>query len=287
MPEELKAFKTFKARGTIKIREEYPSIYHKGIDKRCHFNPNNDYLYAQPSTATPITHTSPWYCFKLIPDRTSGDEPSLDASLYLMQFLNWATYYYKRLVLDYNSIPKGRPKKKDKAEAQEWNEIYANIIFEMTGKTYTEKEITEKGNLLFQKNKFPLKPSHFLKLCRFFARAWYEERFSSKDNVIGSVEFAHYTGNYIEASIVNNGVYNCKRYDGNNDNKKKEVVRLFAEKENIEYRYHNFHIQLERIDNTSRKEASSYTISISQFGCKHIFYLFARLYQYRYQPPTK
>ena len=282
----LDALKIFKATGTVEMREKYPSIYREDIDKNCHFNPNDDYLYAPTDTMNPL-HTSPWYGFTLIPDTTNEGKSSLDASLYLMQFLNWAIYYYTLLVKEYKSLPPGRPKQQDKVEAQEWADIYANIILEMTGKTYTEEEITEKANLSFQKNKFPLKPSFFLKLCRFFARAWYEERFSSPDNAVGSVEFAHYIGNYIEASVINDGVYNCGRYDGNNDNKKKEVVRLFAEKGNLEYQYHSFHIQLERIDNSSRQEDASYTISISQLGCKHIFYLFARLYQYRYQSPIK
>jgi len=88
--------------------------------------------------------------------------------------------------------------------------------------------------------------------------------------------------NYIEASLASDGNYTCKRYDGNGDNPKKEVARLFTSEKKIEYSYHYFHILLEKHDNTQTQENTSYTISISQYGCRHTYYLFSRLYQYRY-----
>lgn len=181
----LDALRIFKAKGSVEMRKKYPTIYREDIDKSCHFNPNNDYLYA-PSSEEIIKHTSPWYCFALIPDTANEGKSSLNASLYLMQFLNWAIYYYNRLIEDYNSIPKGRPKKQDKVEAQEWAEIYSHMIESLTDRVYTEEEIIEKANQAFKRNKFPLKPPYFLKLCRFFARAWYEERFCTADNAVGS-----------------------------------------------------------------------------------------------------
>ncbi len=263
------------------MRKKYPSIYREDIDNNAHFNPNDDYLYA-PSSKEAIKNTSPWYGFTLISDTTIEGSSSLNASLYLMQFLNWAIYYYEILVTDYNNIPNGRPKQQDSVEAKEWTNIYAEMITSLTDKVYTEEEIVEKANLTFKRNSFPLKPSSFLKLCRFFTRAWYEERFCSADNAVGSVEFAHYMSNYIEASLVHDGSYIGERYDGYDDNPKKEVVRLFAADETIEYKYHNFHILLEKHKNDKTQESPSYTISISQYGCRHTFYLFARLYQYRY-----
>lgn len=276
----------FKAKGSVKVLEKYPSIYREDIDENCHFNPNDDYLYA-PSSTDSLTHTSPWYGFTLIPDTKTKGASSLDASLYLMQFLNWAIYYYDVLVTDYNSIPKGRPKQQDKAEVKEWTNIYAQMIESLTDKVYTEEEIIEKTNLAFKRNRFPLKPSHFLKLCRFFARAWYEERFCSADKAVGSVEFAYYISNYIESSLVDDGIYSCKRYDGNDENTKKEVTKLFTTENKIEYQYRNFHILLEKHDNTQTQDDPSYTISVSQYGYKHTFYLFSRLYQHRYTSPIQ
>ncbi len=304
----LEALKIFKAKGSVKMREKYPSIYREDIDKNCHFNPNDDYLYAPSSEELKNINnqTSPWYGFTLIPNVVNyykwmpyrsqhyyikppfKIDPqrlpwrrSLYATLYLLNFLNWAIYYYNRVAEEYNNIPKGRPKKEDKVEAQEWTNIYAEMITALTDRVYTEEEIVEKANLAFKRNRFPLKPPYFLKLCRFFARAWYEERFCSPDKAVGSVEFAHYISNYIEASL-HDDTHSCKRYSGNDDNHKKEVARLFAEKEKIEYKYHNFHILLEKHDNTQAHKDSSYTISISQYGYRHTFYLFSRLYQYRY-----
>jgi len=166
----LEALRIFKAKSSVDMRKKYPPIYREDIDKSCDFNPNDDYLHTPPSTES-LTHTSPWYGFTLIPDTTIKGASSLDASLYLMQFLNWAIYYYALLVADYNSIPKGRPKQQDKEKAQDWTYVYAQMIELSTGKVYTEEEITEKANLAFKRNRFLLKPSHFLKLCRFFARA--------------------------------------------------------------------------------------------------------------------
>ena len=282
----LEALIIFKAKGSVEVLEKYPSIYRKDIDKTTSFNPNIDRLYA-PSSKEVIKHTSPWYGFTLIPDITNEHKPSLDASLYLMQFLNWSIYYYHTLISDYNNIPKGRPKQEDKVEAKEWANIYAEMITALTDKEYAEEEIIEKANLTFKRNKFLLKPPYFLKLCRFFARAWYEERFCSPDKAVGSVEFAHYMSNYIESSLQDSDTYSCKRYDGNDDNHKKEVARLFTTEEKVEYNYHDFHILLEKHDNTQTQENYSYTISISQYGCGHTFYLFARLYQHRYTSTIK
>jgi len=259
----IKALKTFKAKGSVEMRKKYPSIYRKDTkdtNKKPNFNPNNDYLYfSDKEKDTKLT--LPWYGFTLIPDTTNKERSSVDTSLYLMQFLNWAIYYYEILTSDYNSIPKGRPKQNNIIEAQKQTKTYSNLYL--------------------KRNSFPLKPPYFLKLCRFFVRAWYEEKFCTPDNATSSVEFAHYISNYIEASLVSDADYNCKRYNGNNDNHKKEVTRLFKKEGKIQYSYRNFHIFLEKYGTKKQKNAS-YSISISQYGCNHTFYLFSRLYQYRY-----
>lgn len=304
----LDALRIFKAKSDLGMRKKYPSIYREYIDKNAHFNPNVNYLYSPSAEDLKSINNqiSPWYCFTLIPEvsnytykwqkkhmpihryytqpinhQSLRHNKSLYATLYLLNFLNWAIYYYKTLVSDYDIIPTGRPKQQDKVEAKEWANIYAEIITALTDKEYTEEEIIEKANLTFKRNKFLLKPPYFLKLCRFFARAWYEERFCSPEKAVGSVKFAHYISNYIEASL-HDDTHSCKRYNGNDDNHKKEVAKLFAEKEKIEYKYHNFHILLEKHDNTQTHKDSSYTISVSQYGYSHTFYLFSRLYQYRY-----
>jgi len=92
---------------------------------------------------------------------------------------------------------------------------------------------------------------------------------------------------YIESSLAKDGVYTCKRYNGNNDNPKNEVRKLFGTDEQIEYNHHKFHILLEKQDNTQTQDDPSYTISVSQYGCKHTFYLFSRLYQHRYTSPIQ
>jgi len=284
----LEALRIFKAQGSLKMREKYPMIYRrdineKDLNKYAYFNPNKVYLYDSPPNDKP-PHTSPWYFLFLIPNRTNDGGDALNLSLYFMQFLNWAIFYYKKLTTDYNSIPRGRPKAQDKTEAKEWADIYANIINVMSGKEYTEDEIIEKANGSFKRNNYPLKPTYFLKLCRFFARAWYEENFSTAENAIGSVKFAHYVSNYIEASQQDEP-YICKRYDGNNDNGKKEVSRLFNDNTHYRDTYLGFTIEIEKVDNP--KSDPTYTISIFQNHCKHTFYLIARLFLRRYQPVIK
>ena len=287
----LDALRIFKAKGSVEMRKKYPTIYREDIDKSCHFNPNNDYLYA-PSSEEIIKHTSPWYCFALIPDTTNEGKSSLNASLYLMQFLNWAIYYYNRLIEDYKSIPK-HPKQEVFYKTQEETKFYAEMIEAMTGEQLSQEEMDTKTSNAFKKNHFPLKPSDFLKLCRFFSRAWYEQRFSSEKSAVGSVEFAHYVSCYIENNPSQINDPKCSYYNGNNDNAKKEVARLFPksgqgeEKEKRTskhtYRYNDFDIEIERYDSSKSIEYSSntYTISIIQ-RCRHSFYLSASLYQHRY-----
>ena len=263
-------------------------IYREDVDEEyltdnAYFNPNNDYLSAPPSEDK-LKRTSPWYFLKLIPKETNDRKDALYPSLYFMNFLNWAIFYYKELVADYNSFPKGRPKVQDKTEAKTSADFYAYLIYKISGKEYTQDEIAKKANFMFKRNIYPLKPAYFLKLCRFFARAWYEENFSAPENAIGSVEFAHYVSNYIEASQHDES-YPCKRYDGNNDNAKKEVSRLFNDSTHHQYIHLLFTIKIEKINNP--ESDPTYTISISQNPGEHLFYLTARLFLHRYQSDIK
>ena len=284
MPVGLEALKIFQAVGTVKMREKYPSIFRTDVDEQSPFNPNSRYTYNDTSVSEKITHTSPFFCFTLIPETTTDGDSSLDASLYLLQFLNWAIYFYNTLYYDYNSLPTNRPKKDEILKVQWQTQVHADMIESITGKHYSEDELQEKTNRAFKKNNFVLKPDYFLKLCRFFARGWYEERFCTEDDKVGSVEFAHYISNYIEGSLISDGQYSFERYNGNNKNHKKEVSHLFDNDTKIEYVYRHFQILLEKIDNNDNDP--TYTISVNQHS-RHTFYLYSRLFLDRYTSEFK
>lgn len=278
----LEALKIFQAVASLDMREKYPIIYRNNIDSSCKFNPNIRHIYSV--TSKPIIQTSPLFCFTLIPEKTITGESALNTSLNLLHFLNWAIYFYKIIHNDYNHLPKNRPKQNELFEVHCQTEALANMTENFTGKCYSEDEKQEKVNNTFKKNNFPLKPDYFLKLCRFFARGWYEEWFCTEESAVGSVEFAHYISNYIQNSLVTDNRYNCKRYDGNNKNHKKEVSKLFKDNNQIEYVYDSFHIMLERYNN--KEKEPTYSISINQH-CSHTFYLKSRLYLYRYTSQIK
>jgi len=254
------------------MREKYPKIYHENTDTSVNFDRNRRYIYyPSPNDKTSSPH-SPWYAFEMINATSSESELLLDNTFDLLNFLNWAIYYHEVLTTDYNAIPKD-PKPEQIKEAIESAEVYAHILKKELSKS--EKEIIEKN--LSKKNHFILKPTKFLKLCRFFARGWYEEHI----DVIGSVKFAHYITNY----IINKGVKNpiCPYYDANNENQKKEVSRLF--KEENEYKYKGFQIKLTKHINNENQ--STYTISILHYESKSMFFLSSRLYLSHYTSQIK
>ncbi len=317
MPVGLEALRIFKAKGSIEMRKKYPSIYREDIDKNCSYNPNDDYLRALPKEE-PSIHTSPWYCFTLIPNTTIDGKPSLDASLYLMQFLNWAVYYYASLTVKYSTIPKGRPKKLDAVRAQKWSEIFSELITpfsihpeklswsttpvtltlrdfeyqrrEFSMKMFTEKAVKKNAKNTFKRNEFTLKPPYFLQLCRFFARAWFEERFYGKDNATIPVKFAHYVSCYIHYSYHLDKELDCT-FNSKDENAKKEVTRLFDKTTDVQvinHKLNDFTIELEKyLSPNGKQKKHTYSISISQHGCKHIFYMIARLHQHRYHSSLK
>ncbi len=277
----LEALKIFRAReGSIDTREKYPSIYRDDIDSSCHFNPNTNYLHFPQdiNNLGTLPPTSPFHCFTLIPETTAKGNPSLNEALYLMQFLNWSIYYYNNLKTAYEAIPKD-PKSEALAEATDTVKSVESMIQNLTARKFTKDESTQYVKDTFKKNQFILKPSRFLKLCRFFARAWYEEYFSSPDDAVGSVAFGYYASQYIE-----NDPDTCTYYDGNSNYYKKEVVKMFEEESTLTYQFNDFNITLEKHLNTEDEdtEKNSYSMSVTQFGCTHDFYLFARLYQHRY-----
>ena len=283
----LEALDIFAKRARSDIQEKYPFIWKKKLDSQSAFNPNYNYLYTLSFNHTKIPQTNPFYCFTLIPEQTNEQTSSLNTTLYFMQFLNWAVYYLDAIIQGFNSLPKNRPAVADLKETEEWTELIADMIIDVTSEEnnkqkYRTKELESLSLKTFKRNSFPIKPPFFLKLCRFFARAWFDENFQTEENSVNTIEFAHYVSNYIESSISKKEKYNGKRYDGNNENNKKEVPKIFTKNNKFEYRYNSFQIQLEKHDNSLNNQYSSYSISITQYS-SHTFYLMARLFQNRYK----
>jgi len=149
---------------------------------------------------------SPWYAFKLI-DTSLVKDRLLDVTFDLLNFINWAIYYHKVLCEDYDSIPKN-PKKQQVKTSMKWEKYYAKML----NIELTEEETKAIEKNIYKKNNFILKPSKFLKICRLFARGWYEEHIET----VGSVKFAHYITNYIVNKDVESPI--CPLYNAHNEN---------------------------------------------------------------------
>jgi len=296
----LQALKTWRARNSLDMRKKYPILFTDNIDKSCKFNPNRTYLQYPESEDMTIDETSPWYCFTLIPHKTVNDSDAFKSTLYILSFLNWAIYYYYDLIQVYKSIPKD-PKQDSIEEAYKNNKVLAILIHDITGKECTLEDVEQHTHNTFKRNKFELKPSYFLKLCRFFLRGWIEEHFYAQDNTSIPVKFAYYASCYIEYCAMEllkrnypdnqnwqNYNFTCK-YKHDDENAKKEVAKLFqGQADNFSIQFKGFDIKLEKYLNPDHPQKKhTYTISISQYGCKYTFYLFARLYQHRYKTAIK
>ena len=206
--------------------------------------------------------------------------------MFLLIHILLAVYYYNDLKTTYDRIPKD-PKQAELSEAHSTVQAIAIMINSITGREYTQEEMKELAKKTFKKNNFIMKPPYFLKLVRFFARAWYEERFYASDNAVAPVKFAHYISCYIEYCI-NTNLKTNRTFNPKDENKKKEVALLFDKEknnENLSYVYNGFSIELEKYLNPDSipDKKHTYSISISQHGCKHSFYLFARLHQHQYK----
>jgi hypothetical protein len=274
----LQALKIFFKRHNLAVSEKYPSLWYSNRDSNADFNPNVNYLRNYDVDENPV-ESSPFFCFTLIPTQKHDGTDAMKASLYLLHFLNWAVYYYKRLHIAYSAIPKD-PDKSSKVIALSNVKWMAEIMTDVTGVEYSEDVLSKQAQKIFEKNSFPIKPAYFLKLCRFFARAWFEEHFCPPDDPRGSVEFSYYIYKYLEASLSDKtATIQC--YDGNGEFYKKELKRHSAEKGDIDITYDNFRIQLQRHHDC---DGHAYTITISQYGCAHHFQLFARLFLHRLLP---
>jgi len=296
----LEALEKWRAKGSLAMREDYPMLFVKDVDKSCRFNPNTNYLTYPDNTSIVIDNISPWYCFTLIPKKTVDGTDALQTTLYMLQFLNWAIYYYRNLKETYDSIPKD-PKDEYKSLVNDHIKLIAEIKSDITGDNISDDELMVYAQRAFKKNLFPIKPSEFLKYCRFFLRAWFEERFYGTDDTSIPLKFAHYASCYIEYCSATNAKRDYPEhpiwkdyhpeysYNPHDENAKKEVSRLFKGKgDKIHIQYLGFNIKLEKYLNPDHKQKKyTYTISISQHGCTHTFYLFARLHQHRYKTAIK
>ena len=189
-------------------------------------------------------------------------------------------------------------------------EIITQFSPEDNDKQITDEEIKQDAKKSFSKN-HTLKPSKFLSLCKFYARAWFEENYEAEN----SIKFAYYVSCYI-SSNENPDNQKCKYYRINRYYKR-EVNKLFELEETkklktqmkhivknfswsikvpdkqkiyyveshinkIDYNMYGFSILIERTYND--KKSPTYTIRILQLRCNHYFYKFARLHLDRYTP---
>jgi len=303
-----KAFELFKKRHNTNVSAEYPSLMIKGVDVKIdEFNPNRDYLNFKYKDKSP---SSPFHFITLIPSESKLEQSSLLQCISFFHFLNWACYFYPKLKSDYakRNSPSSKQKKDAKIISKQLAEIITQLSPNDDEKQITDKKIKEDAKKSFNKNN-KLKPSKFLSLCRFYARAWFEENFKAEN----SIKFAYYVNCYIENN-KNPDNKKCAYYKKKRDFNR-EVAELFTTKENkslktqmsyitknftwsmeitdkktpyyieaninkIDYYKYEFAIQINRTYNNEKQP--TYSISILQTGCSHNFYKFARLHLQRY-----
>ena len=310
----LEAFSIYERRHNVKLQEQYPYLITKNVKAHdVDFNPNKNHLHFKYGN---ISEASPFYFLKLIPDSSIKDVniSPLFLTIELFHVLNWACYFHVKLKDDYANIS-SFPSKKVQNEEEDFSEVLASMIAEsVPDRRVSADEIKEDSKRRNSKNGAILKPAKFMQICRFYARAWFEENFGA----IGSLKFAYYVSEYITSNSLSYEKQQKCLYYKINRRRKAEVNNLFAEEElnnaiksvltNINtYRWvkqecsliHAFsmnlklarstkiHFNLYRFAINLEKQYNSdnvpfYTISISQLGCEHNFYKYARLHLERY-----
>ena len=247
------------------------------LEKDDAFNPNHNELHHfDIDFNESLDNSSLLYFLELIPEKKANGESSLSGTIYLLGFLNWAVYYYQKLNEEY-SQKKYRKTDNDVKLSYETAKSMAIIVESITGTEHTLKDIKDAAIKRDSKKDFKLKPKTFIILCQLFARGWYDQNFFAKKHKKGSVEFAHYIGNYIEQKF---SVYN-----GENSNINSKLKKLFVKKnsQKLEFRFYYFHIIVEQEIYSLKEEKYSYSITISQYRCKHTFYRYAQLHNERHQ----
>lgn len=306
----IEAFSLFEKRHNVKLQEKYPYIVTKNVKPHeVDFNPNKNYLHFKYSN---ISEASPFYFLNLIPKTTIKeiDVSPLFLTIDLLHVLNWACYFYAKLKHEHANI--SPPSKKVQREEEQFSAYLAAEF--VSDRKISADEIIKDSQRRNSKNGAILKPAKFMQICRFYARAWFEENFGAT----GSIKFAYYVSEYITSnSLPYESQQECPYYKINR-RRKAEVNNLFKEEElnnaiksvfeNINsYRWfkqepsliHPFSMSLKLPNSTklnfnlysfvitlekqyNREKDPFYTIAISQLGCEHYFYKYARLHLERY-----
>ena len=282
----LEVLRIFKERHNLPYRKRYKNLLVGHVSPKCPFNPNRNHLYFPESFDTSPGRTSPFYLSEMISNPTTIQGKDATATtIYFYHFLNWALWYYAHLSVIYNSLPKS-PKQEEIIDARRVTTELAEMMEAANGKRYGVEEMKKIANGMYKKNNAPLKPSYFLKICRLFARAWYEEHFRPLGDSRKSVEFGFFTGCYIQQSLKIPEQRKCERFNGNNDYWKKEAANLFSKPdETLRKHFLHFAFYLERSfipETPEQKGGYLYTIRISQTGCRHKFDLVAKLHHHLY-----
>jgi hypothetical protein len=301
------AFELFQKRHNTKVSDKYPSLMIKDVNVNAsEFNPNRDYLNFKYESISP---SSPFHFMTLIPPESKLEHSSLLQCISFLHFLNWACFFYPKLKSDYDQVSSSKQIMKDSEMiSRELAEIITQLDTQGNNRQVTNAQIKQDAKKRLSKN-HKLKPSKFLSLCKFYARAWFEENFGAEN----SLKFAYYISCYI-SSNENPYSQNCEYYEINS-HYKREVNKLYKLEEakelktqmkhiakhfswsidipdkqkinyleshinKIEYNMYSFSILIERTYNDERSPI--YTIRILQLRCNHYFYKFARLHLDRY-----
>lgn len=305
----IEAFELFEKRHNTMLLQKYPSlkIQNVGILDNRHFNPNKNYLNFSFKDKKYNIH-SPLHFLTLIPSKSKLEDSSLLQTISFLHFLNWACWFYPKLTTDYNNI-ESFPSKSVKIDSELMSKELAKMIMQLSPtQIISEEAYKHDAKKSLQKNT-QLKPTKFLSICRFYARAWFEMNFGAEN----SVKYAYYVAHYIkdphsEKCSVYRDTRDAKRgvenlfkteeikkfkklmsYVVNNfswtiepTNNTKIFILQIPINNKIIYNKYYFSIELQRY--TESDKSRSYTISISQRTPKigdskhHIFYKFAKLY---------
>ena len=154
------------------------------------YNPNRNNFYAV-EVDDYLDYDNPLHFLALIPNTTKEKKSSLTPAVYLLKFVNWAIYYYKKLSEEYS-------KKKRYKTNEEVNSSYmtaksmAIMIQSIGGLEHILEDVQQAAQARDSKKDFELKPKMFLTLCELFARGWYDQHFFKSKHKKGTIEFAYY-----------------------------------------------------------------------------------------------
>lgn len=287
------------------------NVDEKELKEASLFNPNMTYLYGLDVDFTEdFSSSNPLYFLQLIP---STDEFNLTIknTIYLLQFVNFAVYFYKKLSIEYDARQRYKSNSKIVSDYKTAKSM-AIIIENMKGVEHALDEIRGQAVASNSKKTYKLKPSEFLILCELFARGWYDQHFFKDTYKNGNVGFAHYLSNYIEQSYPKIRPYSMNTYNAYRSNIDSQLKNLFIRTKRLDFKLYGFHLiatqacdypgnldifsdikyfllpnkdyKLYRYKTKAMLNIRySYVISISQYGCQHSFYYYSQLHNERYK----